>query len=122
MKKQHHCDSCNSFVWKPVYLDIHYSTADFQGEDCSYDAVKHDYVYKDNGTVTMMPSEKYKKTETKKFRGVDEIDFPATSRGKNTSATTKSGKKGGCLKSTSIFAFLLWFLFIFAEIIMEFLF
>ena len=122
MKKQHHCNICNSFVWKPLYLDIHYSTSEFPGEDCSYDAEKHDYVYKDDGTVTMMPSENYEKNEIKKFRGGDQIDFSTELRGKKTSATTTHRKKDGCLKSTSILAVVLWLLFAFAEFIIEFLF
>ena len=122
MRKQHHCDICHSFVWKPVYLDIHYSTAEFQGEDCSYDAMNHDYEYKENGSVTMMPSERTETNKNRKFRGAEEIDFPTVPRAPKTSSTGKSGKKDGCLKSSSIFALLIWLLFVFAEIIFEFLF
>lgn len=57
MKKAHHCDYCNSFVWKPQYLDIHYNTDTVKGKDCSYDSKPHDYDYHENGSVTMMPSD-----------------------------------------------------------------
>ena len=57
MKKAHHCDSCDSFIWKPLYMDIHYNTGTMQEEDCSYDVKEHDYEYLDDGSVTMMPSE-----------------------------------------------------------------
>ncbi len=55
MKKAHYCDSCNSFVWKPVYIDIHYNTSGSSGQDCAYDAVQHDYSYHEDGSVTTMP-------------------------------------------------------------------
>ena len=45
MKKAHYCDVCNSFVWKPTILDVHYNT-DSRGRgeiDCSYGEV-HDQV------------------------------------------------------------------------------
>lgn len=57
MKKAHRCDYCNSFVWKPQYLDIHYNTDTVKGKDCSYDSKPHDYDYHENGSVTMMPSD-----------------------------------------------------------------
>ena len=122
MRKQHHCDICHSFVWKPVYLDIHYSTAEFQGEDCSYDAMNHDYEYKENGSVTMMPSERDSTDQKRKFRGVEEIEFPTAPRAKKTTSTPVPGKKGGRLKSTSILIVLFYLLFAFAEVILEFLF
>lgn len=55
MKKAHYCDSCNSFVWKSVYIDIHYNTSGSSGQDCAYDAVQHDYSYHEDGSVTTMP-------------------------------------------------------------------
>lgn len=63
MKKAHRCDYCNSFVWKPQYMDIHYNTDTIQGKDCSYDSKPHDYEYHDDGSVTMMPSKKKPKKE-----------------------------------------------------------
>ena len=61
MKKAHRCDACNSFIWKPEYVDIHYNTDTVHGDDCSYDSQAHDYKYRDDGSVTMMPSRKKKK-------------------------------------------------------------
>ncbi len=62
MKKAHRCDYCNSFVWKPQYLDIHYNTDTMKGQDCSYDSGEHDYDYHEDGSVTMVPlSDKKKK-------------------------------------------------------------
>lgn len=61
MKKAHRCDSCNSFIWKPEYVDIHYNTDTVHGDDCSYDSQAHDYKYRDDGSVTMMPSRKKRK-------------------------------------------------------------
>lgn len=58
MKKMHHCDNCNSFIWKPQYIDIHYNTDTVQGSDCSFGAEPHDYDYCEDGSVTMMPSRK----------------------------------------------------------------
>ena len=66
MKKAHRCDACNSFIWKPEYVDIHYNTDTVQGDDCSYDSQAHDYKYRDDGSVTMMPSRKKKKADTYK--------------------------------------------------------
>ena len=57
MKKAHRCDNCNSFIWKPEYLDIHYNTDTVKGEDCSYDSKPHDYDRHEDGSVTMMPSD-----------------------------------------------------------------
>lgn len=78
MKKAHRCDSCNSFIWKPMYIDIHYNTNGAMEQDCSYDTIEHDYSYHDDGSVTMMPEEdrhlpkrhpKIEKRETPEFRG-----------------------------------------------------
>ncbi len=46
MKKSHRCDVCNSFVWKPNVLDIHYNTEERGlGEvDCAYGS-GHDDVH-----------------------------------------------------------------------------
>lgn len=102
MKKAHRCDSCNSFVWKPLYLDIHYNTETMQGDDCSYDIKDHDYRYREDGSVTMMPSDDEARTERPKFRGVKEIKFPEDDSRrsvKRRSAETGTKKKGGCLKT-----------------------
>lgn len=106
MKKAHHCDSCDSFIWKPLYMDIHYNTGTMQEEDCSYDVKEHDYEYHDDGSVTMMPSEDGQRAKGRKFRGVKEIEFPAQERDKNTRQKSSAGttrKKGGCFKMLIIF-------------------
>lgn len=62
MTKAHHCDSCNSFIWKPQYLDIHYNTDTMKGQDCSYNSEEHAYNYHEDGSVTTMPrSDRLKK-------------------------------------------------------------
>lgn len=104
MKKAHHCDSCGSFVWKPMYLDIHYKTGYDSGSDCAYDQNPHEYQYHDDGSVTMMPSKD--RGKHKKFRGVQEIELPryntAESSERYDTTTPKSGRsaknRGGCLK------------------------
>lgn len=58
MKKQHRCDSCNSFIWKPEYIDVHFNTEVTGGANCSYDSEAHERVYNDDGSVTSMPSKK----------------------------------------------------------------
>ena len=100
MKKKHHCDSCNSFIWKPIYLDIHYSTGSPYEADCSFDAMPHEYTYRDDGSVTMMPSSQHDKETKKKFRGVDEIELPSRTASKRSrkKSTSTPKKKGGCLK------------------------
>lgn len=48
MKKSHYCDACNSWIWRPEILDIHYN-AQQRGlgeEDCAY-GTEHDT--KDHG-------------------------------------------------------------------------
>lgn len=119
MKKKHHCDSCNSFVWKPMYLDIHYNTGNQYEWDCSYDAKSHDYDYRDDGSVTMMPSETTERRGRKKFRGVEEIQFPdyTTSRNYRRQESRASRKKGGCLKRFVLIMFLLSMLLTVFEII-----
>lgn len=66
MKKAHRCDSCHSFIWKPMYIDIHYSTGSMSGPDCSYDAMEHAYSYHEDGSVTSMPSEEKHRWERHK--------------------------------------------------------
>lgn len=66
MKKAHRCDSCHSFIWKPMYIDIHYSTGSMSGPDCSYDAMEHEYSYHEDGSVTSMPSEEKHRWERHK--------------------------------------------------------
>lgn len=119
MKKAHHCDSCNSFIWKPMYLDIHYSTGNQYEADCSYDAIPHDYEYHENGSVTMMPSENDEKRRKKKFRGVDEIEFPTrtSSRDYEKSASAPPKKRGGCLKKIALIIFILSLLSTVVELI-----
>ena len=75
MKKAHRCDSCNSFIWKPLYLDIHYNTGNTYEMDCSYDLMNHTYEYDDSGSVTMMPSDNEKDKHKQKFRGREEIEY-----------------------------------------------
>lgn len=113
MKKAHHCDYCNSFVWKPMYLDIHYKTGYDSGEDCSYSQKLHDYEYHENGSVTMMPSKEERKN--KKFRGIQEIEFEKrniSGTSERYSTTTPDErrvfrKKGGCLKKIILIIFIL---------------
>lgn len=107
MKKNHYCDCCHSFVWKPVYLDIHYNTWGDPDLDCAYDAIPHKYDYQDDGSVTMTPSTRQEQKERSKFRGVQEIDRSkrhAPRDSKKTSAD-EPRKKGGCLKKI----ILIWF-------------
>lgn len=43
MKRTHHCDVCNSFIWNPIYMDVHYNT-EIRGmgeADCAYGS-EHD--------------------------------------------------------------------------------
>lgn len=74
MTKKHRCDNCNSFIWKPEYIDIHYNSQTTGGEDCSYNKKDHDYVYHDDGSVTSMPSKKQKKFEDKPLEEPDNFD------------------------------------------------
>lgn len=109
MKKKHHCDSCNSFIWKPIYLDIHYSTGSPYEADCSFDAMPHEYTYRDDGSVSMMPSERHDTETKKRFRGVDEIEIPSRTASKRSrkNLTNTPKKKGGCLKKISIIILIL---------------
>lgn len=109
MKKAHYCDSCNSFIWKPMYFDIHFNTGTTYEADCSYDIKPHDYTYYDDGSVTMMPSEQNETKRKKKFRGLDEIEFPSHSSSRNVKkdSTATPEKKGGCLKKITLIIFIL---------------
>lgn len=112
MKKTHHCDYCHSFIWKPLYLDIHYKTGSESEDDCSYAQKAHEYEYHENGSITMMPSKNVRKN--KKFRGVQEIEFRGrgtSERSEDYSTTTPDDeenfrRKGGCLKK------IVWIIFI----------
>ena len=83
MKKMHHCDNCNSFIWKPQYIDIHYNTDTVQGSDCSFGAEPHDYDYCEDGSVTMMPSRKKEnRNEQKTYENRTDGERRAPSRAK----------------------------------------
>ena len=109
MKKKHYCDSCNSFVWKPVYLDIHYNLWGDSALDCAYDAMPHKYDYHDDGSVTMTPSKRQDQKESRKFRGGQEFGLPnrPASRDSKKAAADMPRKKGGCLKKFILICFIL---------------
>lgn len=51
MKKAHYCETCNSFIWKPELLDVHYnSESRGMGEvDCAYGSNHDRYDHYESG-------------------------------------------------------------------------
>ena len=72
MKKAHHCDTCDSFVWKPLYLDIHYNTDQMQGPDCSYHQQEHTCDYEKDGSVKSVPVKSRSKIKNIRTKDVHE--------------------------------------------------
>lgn len=121
MKKPHHCDNCNSFIWKPNYIDIHYSSDVMSGDDCSYDAMPHKYDYHDDGTVTMTPEQREdygKPVKPERNFQLDEGYTPAGNYKPDETFEPKKVRKPRSGKMITIIVVVLILLTILPEIIM----
>lgn len=119
MKKAHRCDYCNSFVWKPQYLDIHYNTDTMKGQDCSYDSEKHDYNYHENGSVTMMPlSDKIKKRRSdNENEEIKKITYPIYQKPVRDGMSDSGRQLSGRVKLTIILVVVFAIISVVAEVI-----
>ena len=118
MKKAHHCDTCDSFVWKPLYLDIHYNTDQMQGPDCSYHQQEHTCDYEKDGSVKSVPVKSRSKIKNIRTKDVHETSsYEGESQKVHDKAESDTGRH---IMSNFVIIIILALLYLFSDVISAF--
>lgn len=118
MKKAHHCDTCDSFVWKPLYLDIHYNTDQMQGPDCSYHQQEHTCDYDKDDSVKSVPVKSRSKIKNIRTKDVHETSsYEGESQKVQDKAESDTGKH---IMSNFVIIIILALLYLFSDVISAF--
>ena len=118
MKKAHHCDTCDSFVWKPLYLDIHYNTDQMQGPDCSYHQQEHTCDYEKDGSVKSVPVKSRAKTKNIRTKDVHETSsYEGESQKVQDKAESDTGRH---IMSNFVIIIILALLYLFSDVVSAF--
>ena len=118
MKKAHHCDTCDSFVWKPLYLDIHYNTDQMQGPDCSYHQQEDTCDYEKDGSVKSVPVKSRSKIKNIRTKDVHETSsYEGESQKVQDKAESDTGRH---IMSNFVIIIILALLYLFSDVISAF--
>lgn len=118
MKKAHHCDTCDSFVWKPLYLDIHYNTDQMQDPDCSYHQQEHTCDYEKDGSVKSVPVKSRSKIKNIRTKDVHETSsYEGESQKVQDKAESDTGRH---IMSNFVIIIILALLYLFSDVISAF--
>lgn len=118
MKKAYHCDTCDSFVWKPLYLDIHYNTDQMQGPDCSYHQQEHTCDYEKDGSVKSVPVKSRSKIKNIRTKDVHETSsYEGESQKVQDKAESDTGRH---IMSNFVIIIILALLYLFSDVISAF--
>ena len=118
MNKAHHCDTCDSFVWKPLYLDIHYNTDQMQGPDCSYHQQEHTCDYEKDGSVKSVPVKSRSKIKNIRTKDVHETSsYEGESQKVQDKAESDTGRH---IMSNFVIIIILALLYLFSDVISAF--